>query len=237
MSVTGTVDPLPALEYSKDGSTWTTFEIGTTTVELADGEKVYFRGDNSSFSPSLMFTDYIKFTMTGKIAASGNIMSLVDKTCASKIIPNECCFYCLFEECTSLTTAPDLPATTLTDYCYAGMFNGCTALVSAPVLPATTLAQYCYSNMFSNCTALTTGPELPATSLVNRCYYSMFRNCSALTSIKVHFTDWNTGANSTQNWVDGVSATGKFYYKTGSLLDVSTKDNNHVPTGFTPEEF
>ena len=31
------------------------------------------------------------------------------------------------------------------------MFNGCTSLTTAPELPATTLAKYCYSDMFNNC--------------------------------------------------------------------------------------
>jgi hypothetical protein len=34
----------------------------------------------------------------------------------------------MFRGCTSLTTAPSLPATTLADYCYDGMFSGCTNL-------------------------------------------------------------------------------------------------------------
>ena len=36
------------------------------------------------------------------------------------------------------------------------MFSGCTSLTSAPELPATTLARYCYGNMFSGCTKLNT---------------------------------------------------------------------------------
>jgi hypothetical protein len=34
------------------------------------------------------------------------------------------------------------------------MFYGCTSLTTAPQLPATTLVQSCYQNMFSNCTSL-----------------------------------------------------------------------------------
>ena len=34
----------------------------------------------------------------------------------------------MFAGCTSLTTAPELPATTLADYCYMSMFQGCTKL-------------------------------------------------------------------------------------------------------------
>ena len=34
----------------------------------------------------------------------------------------------MFEGCTSLTTAPELPATTLASNCYYSMFKGCTNL-------------------------------------------------------------------------------------------------------------
>ena len=61
----------------------------------------------------------------------------------------------MFFRCTSLTTAPELPATTLADSCYLGMFANCVGLRAVPALPATTLAYNCYSNMFSDCIVLT----------------------------------------------------------------------------------
>ena len=36
------------------------------------------------------------------------------------------------------------------------MFYGCTSLTTAPSLPATKLAHYCYNQMFYGCTSLTT---------------------------------------------------------------------------------
>ena len=71
----GTPEPLPVLEYS------------------TDGKKVYFRGDNNSFSDD---NGYLNFKISGSIAASGNIMSLLDKTCKSIIIPNNYCFLVCF---------------------------------------------------------------------------------------------------------------------------------------------
>ena len=92
------------------------------------------------------------------------------------------CYESMFYDCTSLTTAPELPATTLSTRCYYYMFFGCTSLTTAPELPATTLAYYCYFYMFSGCTSLTTAPELPATTLSNYCYRSMFSGCTSLTT-------------------------------------------------------
>ena len=98
-------------------------------------------------------------------------------------LPNdatESCYYNTFQGCTSLRTAPELPATTLSKGCYESMFDNCTSLVQAPELPATTIATNCYSRMFFNCVSLTQAPELPATTLASGCYSSMFSNCSSL---------------------------------------------------------
>ena len=44
----------------------------------------------------------------------------------------------MFNACTSLTTAPELPATNLVNYCYREMFNGCTKLNYIKMLASTT---------------------------------------------------------------------------------------------------
>ena len=181
MSVKGTPTKGQAFEYSTDGTNWSVFTPGTTTITLANvGDKVYFRGDNTTVSESSSI--YYKFVMSGKIAASGNIMSLLDKTCQSTRISKDYCYYNMFNNCTSLTTAPALPATTLAAYCYYNMFYNCTSLTTAPSLPATTLANYCYGYMFNGCTSLTTAPVLPATTLANYCYGYMFNGCTSLTT-------------------------------------------------------
>lgn len=61
------------------------------------------------------------------------------------------CFRFMFNDCTSLTTAPELPATTLSQSCYYSMFKGCTSLIAIPTLPATILSNYCYYEIFSGC--------------------------------------------------------------------------------------
>ena len=153
MAVNGTPTKGQAFETSTDGTNWSVFTPGTTTITLTNvGDKVYFRGDNTTVSES--FPIYYRFVMSRKIAASGNIMSLLDKTCQSTTISNNHCYYRMFDGCTSLTTAPSLPAITLATYCYSDMFGGCTSLTTAPSLPATTLANNCYGSMFTNCTNL-----------------------------------------------------------------------------------
>ena len=176
----GNPDPI-TLEYKVDNGEWESYTVGDE-VALTDGQSVSFRageGGNSSFSKSS--TDYYQFTVSGSgtFAASGDIMSLLNKD-GGLTIPTSYCFRGLFYNCSKLTNAPELPATTLASSCYSGMFNGCTGLTTAPDLPATTLASSCYSGMFSGCTGLTTAPDLPATALASWCYQSMFEGCTGL---------------------------------------------------------
>lgn len=153
MAVNGTPTKGQAFETSTDGTNWSVFTPGTTKITLANaGDKVYFRGDNTTVSESN--ATYYKFVMSGKIAASGNIMSLLDKTCQSTIISNGYCYYYMFYGCRSLITAPALPATTLANNCYTEMFQDCTSLTTAPALPATKLTSGCYDMMFQGCRGL-----------------------------------------------------------------------------------
>ena len=95
------------------------------------------------------------------------------------------CYASMFQGCTSLTTAPELPATTTYEYSYQGMFHSCTSLTKAPTsigVSSTIIADFCCYLMFESCTSLTTAPELPATTLVDNCYCAMFEGCTSLTT-------------------------------------------------------
>ena len=89
------------------------------------------------------------------------------------------------------------------------MFSGCTSLTTAPALPATALTMECYREMFRGCTSLTTAPVLNATSLTTYCYYEMFRDCSNLNSVTTYAQDISAGGLT--NWLNGVAATGEFF--------------------------
>ena len=154
---------------------FSTIDLTTTKVDvtLQDGES--FLIQSRTHVPSA--DKYLQFVIVSFAPEfDGDILG----TCDYNMVSYAC--YNMFKNCTGLTTAPKLPATTLANYCYSSMFSGCTGLTTAPELPATTLASYCYSNMFSGCTGLTTAPELPATTLTNSCYNNMFYGCTGLTN-------------------------------------------------------
>ena len=168
-------------QTSRDGgNTWEDYTINTA-ITLNIGDEVSFRAKKDR-SPYQYASAPCTFGMTGKIEAWHNVMSLYRKDdFATYDTAVGSVFASLFENCTSLTKAPVLPATILAESCYTYMFSGCQSLTKAPVLPATTLGNYCYGSMFSGCQSLKEAPELPATTLTPSCYSRMFYGCRSLT--------------------------------------------------------
>ena len=166
------------LEYRTNTNVeWQNYTLGTTITLANIDDWVEMR--NLGLQTNI--NGGHQFVMTGKISASGNIQYLLDKT-GELLSVSDSCYEQMFFGCTSLTTAPELPATTLAYACYEQMFFGCTSLTTAPELPATTLTYACYSGMFRECTSLTIAPSLPATTLADYCYNEMFLVCTSLTT-------------------------------------------------------
>ena len=195
------------LEYSTDKSTWNTLDTSSTVTLANVDDEVYVRG---KLTKNLWYAGYTKFKMTGKIAAYGN--------------------------CNAIWDYENLNAS-LKQYCGCKMFEGCTALTKAPELPATTLTNDCYREMFQNCTALTKTPELHATTLTTECYYQMFLGCTSLKEIiylgpKINV---NSGKYETYHWVFLIPSGGTFY-KDPSITSLPTSDNA-VPSGWTQVDY
>jgi hypothetical protein len=122
------------------------------------------------------------------------------------------------------------------------MFEGCTSLTTAPELHATTLANYCYKRMFYGCTSLTAAPELPATTLVIECYRNMFNGCTNLNHVEAMFTNspsyiWEDDGSTvwyTYAWLDGVASEGTFVMNEDATWKESdVRGVNGIPTGWT----
>lgn len=187
---------LPDLEYSVNNGTW---------QKVVANKGVDFGGNLGSLRlrgkcPNGTATDYQNYARitfgdeSVKVDCSGDIRTLIDYTAHDAVATGNCSFRSLFQNCTALKSAPELPATALKAHCYNSMFSGCTSLTQAPDLPATVLKESCYQSMFTGCTALTKAPNLPATKLQNYCYQSMFSGCRALTqapTLSAEELGWN----------------------------------------------
>ena len=191
---------ITTIQYSVDNDNWQAFERNVP-ITLNAGDKIYVRNTVAYLSDSL---NHVEFVMTGKIAAAGNVNSLLNESNVTGMYAylklfNDCtalttapvlpstlvgnrAYCCMFMGCTNLVTPPKLPATTVDDCGYLNMFSGCTSLISAPELPATDIDDSSYCRMFQYCTSLTTAPSLPATNLGPNCYEDMFYGCTALTT-------------------------------------------------------
>ena len=133
------------IQYSTDGSTWENYTSGQEITLAAAGDKVMFRGDNTTYAAKN--TDYSKFSCSADCYIYGNVMSLIQSTGFAKLtsLSADYAFYGLFKENAHILNHAEnplvLPATTLTESCYSGMFYNCTSLTEAPELPAETLAK------------------------------------------------------------------------------------------------
>ena len=199
------------LEYSTDASTWNTWN----GAEISSvGSKLYLRGTGNTKITGNS-ADY-KFVFTGtntlKIACEGNIESLLDyKTVSAGGHP------------------------TMADYCYYAMFRGCTALTTAPELPATTLTSNCYTSMFNGCASLTTVPQLPATTLANGCYYYMFHDCIKIGLSRTQTGEYQTAYRIPKSGT-GTTATdalGNMFLNTGGTFNGTPEINTTYYTSNT----
>ena len=172
------------LEYSVNNGDWATVKADTEVPFGGENGNLRLRGtnikgtaDGFDWYSTITFTD-----PTVDVACIGDIRTLLDWRIYNIVETNNAMFCSLFNGCSVLTSAPELPATTLENSCYRDMFRSCTKLTSAPELPATTLADFCYYGMFEKCTNLTSAPELPANTLKLNCYNYMFSGCTNLAS-------------------------------------------------------
>ena len=176
-------------EYSL-GDSWIPYN--GEEISFGAGTVFSLRGKNSGgFDKGETDGKYMQFVLTGdEVSCRGNIMKLLDYETDMTTVPCEECFEDLFSECAALVSAPDLPATGLTDGCYVGMFSG-TGLREVPQLPATELAPGCYSGMFSGCNSLTE-INVPYVSDFSRlqpsCFNYMYEGCEGIRVINFPYT-------------------------------------------------
>ena len=149
------------VSYRIDNGNVQTIAAGTDgQISVRAGQKVALFGDNATYSPGnepsniSSTTDFYAYGNIMSLINSNNYNTATTLT-------DSYTFTSLFEGNTKLRSHPTipllLPATNLSEGCYYYMFYGCTSLTTAPVLPAKTLADhcyYCYDYMFYGCSSL-----------------------------------------------------------------------------------
>ena len=126
-----------------NNSKYSTFN-GSTAVFNIYGNIMSLVGSVSMLTSTYTFRRL--FQETNVMSAAGLILPATALT--------KGCYSGMFSK-TTVNAAPELPATELAEECYFYMFEYCSNLRTAPELPASK-ANYtqCYTGMFSNCGSL-----------------------------------------------------------------------------------
>ena len=144
---------ITGLQYSVNYGEWKTVAANEEVTFGGTNGTLRLRGTNTNGTASA-WSGYSTITFTDKtvkVACTGDIRTLQDWRNYSTVDTQNAKFSYLFYDCSVLTSAPELPATTLADKCYSYMFHNCTSLTSAPKLSAIELAVGCYCRMFWGC--------------------------------------------------------------------------------------
>ena len=116
--------------------------------------------------------------MTGEIAGSGDITSIINGIGGDEAIVSRC-FMRTFYDCAALKVAPSLPSTSIGTYGYYQMFRG--------------------SGIGSS--------EINVVTVPSNGFYQMFAACSLLSYVKTAMTDVSA-SNCLTNWLNSVAASG-----------------------------
>ena len=176
----------------------------------------------------------------GLVRIGGDILTLLSRD-PSQDQMDENAFKELFYDCSRIVDASQLKLPNyVTKGCYMYMFQNCTSLKSAPNLPATELKKECYQSMFYYCTSLTTAPNLPATTLAEKCYNHMFSGCGNLNEVHVGVESISGFVDAADShpmgwWLENTAESGTLYC-TQKLFD-ETKDEMERPGGAKPHDY
>ena len=126
---------ITGLEYSVNGGDWITVTEDSRVNFGAEYGDLRLRGknpDGTATNSSLYST--IAFINNVNVACTGDIRTLLDWEKYKTVETNNARFCWLFKNCSVLTSAPELPATTLAQLCYYSMFYGCKKLSTVTML-------------------------------------------------------------------------------------------------------
>lgn len=163
------------LQYRRNESDeWQPYDIGTQISLSNSGDYVQFQNIEDELSNGDY--DYVKFEMSGKIKASGNIQSMLNYS-------DSCIYGCytkLFENCTSLVEIPDLSEIKVyNDYAFSKTFNN-TGLTKIELnLNGDLNYSEIFYRTFENCNnVLSTIINIDTNKIGSYCFDETFSRCN-----------------------------------------------------------
>lgn len=208
-------NPNPNLEYSLNGTDWTTYDLtNLPTIEIPVGGHIYLRGNNSNGFCSYV-SNWCYFNMDVSHTASGNMFSLINKD------P---------ETFSTYTT------TKANGFKYLFWNDNYLTNVSGMIINMTSLNDSTFDSMFYNCRNLVDCLDLKnIVSVGTNSLSSLYKDCKKInTAIAPNISTWG----STTGWLEGAGseATGTktVYAPTG--LEIPT-NNSGIPNGWTRVDY
>lgn len=182
-----------SVQYSKDKSTWTTINLtagGTNSIQMSEGEKVYFRNNSGYFNTRDDSNNKYctSFSCSQNHSTGGCVNSLLDYNNMTTLTLTDGCFCELFFEDDTLIDASDIvmPTQDLPLNACRAMFNNCDILVYPPEsIPSSQLGKNSCFSMFGYSPSLISVPTISATTVGYAACDSMFRQCASLQVTKV----------------------------------------------------
>lgn len=139
--------------FGKDSSSYNKITFGTDSYVYVSGiAEALLDGENEVLTAKATGSLRNLFYEQSALRSAENLRFEL-KTVSSVYLTT---YTLMFAKCTNLLYAPKALSIERfgSGYECAAMFQGCTSLLTAPELPATTLSQYCYRYMFQGCTSL-----------------------------------------------------------------------------------
>ena len=165
------------IEVSTDGITYETYYSGTEYTISDPTQKIYFRNTLNTLN---RHNNKAYFVMTGSIQAYGDITAMVNNKVFTEEDMHDSemngCFWRLFQDCTSLTRAPDISMEYVPDSGLNATFTGCTNLVNPPNMNAKYFGRLACSGTFKDCTSLIKTPALDIRTVTEYAFQETFRN-------------------------------------------------------------
>ena len=116
MTTSGSYYTISGLQYSVNNGKWTTVEAGTEVTFGGANGTLRLRGTNNNGTASSWSKfSTITFTNDVNVTCTGDIRTLLDWRNYSTVNTKNARFCSLFDGCSVLTSAPELPATELAD--------------------------------------------------------------------------------------------------------------------------
>ncbi len=167
-------EKMTGLKYRKNGGNFVSVTADANTITVAAGDKIAFYASGSTndnltyfhigcnhdcyvYGNVMSLLSSSNFENATSISTEYALAFLFDgnthiknHTQKALVLPATTlatgCYWCMFQSCSGLTSAPALPATTLVDLCYCGMFSGCSNLNSVTCLATDISAENCTFN-------------------------------------------------------------------------------------------